>query len=90
MNKVIIPMENQTLAQKAGSAAFIASMGAENTGIGTKARLMHPLREFSDEEAQCESGRLLGTVLSALLQAMPPEQIETILKDQAELLSVAE
>jgi hypothetical protein len=90
MNKITIPMEDQTLAQKVGSAAFIASMGAENTGIRTKAQLMHPLREFSDEDSQRESGNLLGSVLIGLLQAMPPQQIDTILKDQAERLSFDE
>ena len=87
MNKVTIPMKNQSLANKVGSAAFIASMGAENTGIGTKARLMHPVREFSDEDSQRESGNLLGSVLIGLLQAMPPQEIDKILKDQAERLS---
>lgn len=90
INNITIPMEKQTLAQKAGAAAFIASMGAENTGVRTKAQLMHPVSVFSDEDSQRESGRLLGTLLSALLKVLPPEDSAQILKDQDELLSFVE
>ena len=45
---------------------------------------MHPLREFSDTDAQRESSRFLGSVLAALLRAMPRQEIDKILKDQAE------
>ena len=90
MNKLNLTIEKPTLKNRVHAAAFIASMGAENTGIGTKARLMHPLREFSDEDSQRESARLLGSVLAALLQAMPPREIDRILKDQAESAFFAE
>ena len=84
MNKVIQDMGTQPIETKVKAAMFIASFGAGNTGIRTKAQLMHPLREFSDEDSQRESGRFLGSVLAAMLRAMPRQEIDRILKDQVE------
>lgn len=84
MNKIILDVGAPTIEQKISAACFIASMGAKNTGTRTKAQLMHPLREFSDEDSQRESARFLGNVLTALLRAMPPQEIDRILRDQAE------
>lgn len=89
-NKITVNLELPSVEAKIGAAIFIASMGAGNAGIRTKAQLMHPLREFSDADAQRESARFLGSVLTALLQVLPQQQIDKILKDQAESVFFAE
>lgn len=89
-NKLIQDTGPQTIQQKTGAAVFIATMGAKRTGILTKARLMHPLREFSDEDSQLESARFLGSVLTALLKALPQQALDQIAKDQAESVFFAE
>jgi len=90
MNKIILEVGTQTFQQKTIAAAFIASYGATNTGTRTKAQLMQPLCEFSDEDAQREAGRFLGNALVALLQEMPPRVTDKLLKDQAESVFFAE
>ena len=90
VNKIKRCIAVPSVEAKLGAAIFIASMGAGNTGLRTKAQLMHPLREFSDADAQRESARFLGSVLTALLQVLPHQQIDKILKDQAESVFFAE
>ena len=89
-NSLTICIDVPSAEARLGAAIFIASMGAGNTGLRTKAQLMHPLREFSDGDVQRESARFLGSVLTALLQALPQQQIDKILKDQAESVFFAE
>tara|TARA_R110002111_G_C6002121_1_gene373284 strand:- start:206 stop:478 length:273 start_codon:yes stop_codon:yes gene_type:complete len=90
MNKIILDVGEQTFEQKTVAATFIASFGAANTGIRTKAQLMHPLRKFSDDDAQREAGRFLGNALVALLQEQPRQVTDKLLKDQAESVLFAE
>jgi hypothetical protein len=86
-NKLIKPIEPQTVIQKVGAALFISSWGASETGIRTKAQLMHPLQEFSDNDAQRESARFLSSVFSVLLKNLSPSDLDGILQDQLESTS---
>ncbi|MBX2809488.1 MAG: hypothetical protein KTR20_12760 [Cellvibrionaceae bacterium] len=83
INQLTVDFDEPTLQQKVKAAIFMATMGVENSGIRGKAWLMYPLREFSDFDVQRESARFLGDVLTALLEVLPPQRLEQILKDQA-------
>jgi hypothetical protein len=86
-NKLSKPIEPQTVFQKVGAALFISSWGASETGIRTKAQLMHPLQEFSDDDAQRESARLLNSVFAVLLKKLSQTELDGILQDQLESTS---
>lgn len=83
-NTLNVPIEAQTVSQKAGAALFISSWGAADTGIRTKAQLMQPLQEFSDDDAQRESARFLSSVFNVLLSKLSQEELNGILNDQLE------
>jgi len=79
-------MKKQTLEQKIIAATFICAMTDTNIGIRTKAQLMHPITEFTDEEVRLEAANFLGSVHTAKLKALPLQDREQILKEQAERL----
>lgn len=87
MHKVTTELPPQTVQQKTSAALFIAVHGAEATGIRTKAQLMWPHKEFTDQQAAKEAASFLGNVHIALLEALPPQCLDRILKDQDERLS---
>lgn len=76
-----------TLRQKVSAAIFIVAHGAEGSGVGTHATLMHPMREFNLDDVDLESSRLLGSVMGVLLEGLPQSQIDRLLQDQAERFS---
>lgn len=83
-NKLSNPIEPQSVFQKVGAALFISSWGASETGIRTKAQLMQPLQDFSDDDAQRESARLLNSVFAVLLKKLSETDLDEILQDQLE------
>lgn len=83
-NKLTNAIEPQTVFQKVGAALFISSWGASEAGIRTKAQLMQPLQEFSDDDAQRESARFLSSVFNVLLSKLSQEELDGILSNQLE------
>ena len=89
MNKVKFKLPIQTAQQKVSSAIFVSVYGSAFAGIRTKAQLMQPHDEFTDAQADKEAASFLADVHTALLEALPPERLERMLKDQDERLSFA-
>ncbi len=80
-------MKKPTLQQKVGAAVFVATFGAEHTGIATTRHLMWPHENYTDNHVRKEAATLLCNVHTALLEAMPLQRSEQIWKDQAERLT---
>lgn len=86
-HEVVIDIKEPALAEKAAAAIFIVSFGADASGIRTKATLMWPFKRFTDDQVKKEASSFLAGVHIALLEALPLEGSEQILKDQVERLS---
>ena len=82
-------MKEPALNERLGAAIFIISYGVENTGMMTQRKLMHPHTEYQKEDVKRVAARLLSSVHTALLEALPPPQTEQILKDLGAYLSFA-
>ena len=85
--KVMLDLKPQSLEQKISAAVFITVHGAEYTGIATKAALMWPCTEFSDDQVRKESSSILGEVHAALLSALPMGAIDSIMSNQRQRLA---
>lgn len=73
-----------TLEEKIKAATWIASMGINHSGVRTQATLMWPLESFTEYMVAKEAADFMGNLLAALLRALPPQEIDTILKQQAQ------
>lgn len=73
-------LDGITGLNKISSALAIISVGIFEAPISAKTRVMHPRREFSDEDCLHESARLLQIFLSGVLQALPEQEIRKIEK----------
>ncbi|MBB1308558.1 hypothetical protein H5162_03750 [Pseudoalteromonas sp. SR41-8] len=87
VHELSIFVPKPTMEQKVRAAAWISGMGIHQAGVDTQARLMWPLTKFSELDVSREAARTLGSVLVALVGALPPQQIEQIWIDQGERLS---
>lgn len=74
------------LRQRLGAAAYIATLGPVNTGIGTADKLMYPLKYYDQRDQYCVAAKILSYTLIALLECLPPARIEQIETEIAEFL----
>lgn len=76
-----------TLSQRLSDAHYIAARNIVDVGIATKKRLMWPKKQFTNNDVVNFSAWLLANVQVALLQALPPHVIDSLLIDLNERLS---
>jgi len=82
-------MSEPELKDRVGAAIFIMAFGAENTGVMTCQKLMWPHTDYEIDDVKRTAARLVASVHTELLKALPQPQIEQILKDLASYLSFA-
>lgn len=82
-----IDIDKPSYSEKVSCAAHVSTMGIHHTGIGTQAKLMWPLKQWNEGDVELMAARILACALTALLQALPPREIDTIWKLQDEYLS---
>lgn len=88
---LIKPLKQQpTMSEKIQAATHISTMGIHHSGISTQAKLMWPLREFTEYDVELMAARFLAHLLTALLPLLPHQQIDKIWIDQGEYLSFVE
>jgi len=78
-----------SIQRQVGMALFVIAMGPERVGIATRHKLMWPYVEYTDDDVLRTAATLLANVHTALLEALPPAQIERISKAQDAYLSFA-
>jgi hypothetical protein len=89
MYKIKLEIDQPTLQVKTSCAIFITTFGASATGMRTKAQLMWPEKQFTDDDVNIEAANLLGEIHQSLLNQLPQQEIEKIEKRQVERLSFA-
>ncbi len=90
----VLPIEGceqgkPTLNDRVGAAIFIVAFGAEDTGLKTSRQLMSPHTEYEVDDLKRAAARLLASVHTAWLAALPPSLTEQISKDLDAYLSFA-
>lgn len=81
--------ERPSLQRQVGMALLVLAMGPDGVGRATQDKLMWPYTEYSEEDVRRAAFKLLASVHTALLEALPPARIERISTDQAAYLSFA-
>lgn len=76
------------LTKRLGEAIFILAMGSSNVG-GMRPDLMwpYPPEDYTLDDTRRAAARLVASVYTVLLEALPPAQIERISKDLDAYLS---
>lgn len=70
------------------ASLFVAAYGgAQNVGKRTQRKVLDPYEDFREIDATKEAAELIISVHTALLKALPPQEIEQILKDRDARLS---
>ncbi len=70
-----------TFAQQYSAALFVAALGAENVGAGTASRVTWPYYVTRPHLVAKEAAELIISVHTALLKAVPPQDLERISKE---------
>ncbi len=83
-------LESMTLSDRVKCAVYVSVMGADRVGIATQLGVVYPSLRIDAESIEKEAAELLGVTASALLEVLPPQEIEQILQARAERLSFAE
>lgn len=79
-----------TLQDKVGCALFVmAAESPDAIGVWTKNRLMWPYQTYTDDDVRRQAAKLMASVCTALLEAVPQPRRQQIWTDQAAYLSFA-
>ena len=70
-----------TFEQQYSAALFVATLGAENVGVGTASRVTWPYYVTRPHLVAKEAAELIIDVHTALLKALPPLDLERISKE---------
>ena len=70
-----------TFMQQYTAALFVAALGAENVGVGTASRVTWPYYVTRPHLVAKEAAELIISVHTALLEALPPQDLERISKE---------
>lgn len=81
--------ERPSVQRQVGMALLVLAMGPGGVGRATLDKLMWPYTEYSEDDVRRAAFKLLASVHTALLEALPPARIERISTDQAAYLSFA-
>lgn len=70
-----------TFAQQYAAALFVVAMGSENVGVGTASKVTWPYYVTRPHLLAKEAAELVIGVHIALLEAVPPQDLERISKE---------
>lgn len=70
-----------TFVQQYKAALFVATVGAENVGVGTASKVTWPYYVTRPRLVAKEAAELIIGVHTALLEAAPPQDLERISKE---------
>jgi len=80
-------VEEPTLEGRVGCALYVLAWGPEYPGDYTKRRLMWPHTVYTDDDVRRAAAKLLASVCTELLEAVPQARRRQISIGQAEYLS---
>ncbi|WP_276267412.1 hypothetical protein [Cupriavidus basilensis] len=78
------PAATTPLLSRIESACIVVTLGAKETGFGTKRALRHPSVDLRSSRCNKDAAEILFLTLAALLKAAPPEVSDRLSRDAAE------